>query len=117
MLLDEDLPHRLRLMLSEHEVFTVAYMGWGGLKNGELLRKAENAKFDVLITGDQTMPYEQNLPGIWLGVVVLSAVELPMIEAHIDRISAAIGAAEPGTVTRVDIGSFTRPKRIQGPDG
>jgi hypothetical protein len=57
--LDEDLPHKLRPHLPG-EVFTVAFMGWGGLKNGELLKAAEEAGFDVIVTGDQGMPYEPN---------------------------------------------------------
>jgi hypothetical protein len=115
VLLDEDLPHKLRLLLTEHEVFTVAYMGWGGLKNGALLRAAENGGFDVLVTGDQSMPYEQNLPGRKLGVIALSATELYMLQPHIGKISAAIDVAKAGTVTRVDVGLFSRPKRAPGP--
>ena len=61
VLLDENLPHRLRHRLGSHEVSTVSYMGWAGLKNGELLKAAEAAGFEVLVTGDQTLPYEQNL--------------------------------------------------------
>jgi len=114
-LLDEDLPHKLRLLLTDHEVFTVAYMGWGGLKNGDLLRAAENGGFDVLVTGDQSMPYEQNIEGRRLAVVALSAIELPMLEPNIARISAAIDATRAGTVPRLDVGLFSRPKRDPGP--
>jgi predicted nuclease of predicted toxin-antitoxin system len=53
VLLDENLPHRLRIHLGSHEVFTVRYQGWSELKNGELLRTAENNGFEVFITGDQ----------------------------------------------------------------
>ena len=58
VLLDENLPHRLRNHLGSHDVFTVRYQGWSGLKNGELLRAAENDGFDVFLTGDQTLSYE-----------------------------------------------------------
>jgi hypothetical protein len=51
----------LREHLLQHETFTAAYMGWAGLKNGELLDVAGAGGFDVLITGDRTLPYEQNL--------------------------------------------------------
>jgi hypothetical protein len=51
----------LRPFLPHHETFTVAYVGWGGLKNGKLLDAAERADFDVPITGDKTLEYEQNL--------------------------------------------------------
>jgi hypothetical protein len=60
VLLDENLPHLLRTNLGDHDVFTVRYKGWASLKNGELLKTAEDDGFDVFITGDQTLSYEQN---------------------------------------------------------
>jgi hypothetical protein len=75
VLLDENLAHRLRKNLGGHEVFTVSYRGWAGLKNGELLRTAEENGIEVFLTGDQTLLHEQNLAGRNLAVVVLSAVE------------------------------------------
>ena len=63
VLLDENLAHRLRTNLGAHEIFTVSYKGWAGLKNGELLRTAENNGIEVFLTGDQTLAYEQNLAG------------------------------------------------------
>ena len=61
VLLDEDLDHRLRKSLGVHEVFTVGYLGWAGLKNGELLGAAEQRGIDVFVTGDQNLGYQQNL--------------------------------------------------------
>jgi hypothetical protein len=58
VLLDENLDHRLRKHLGSHDVFTASYMGWDGLKNGQLLRAAEDGGFDVFVTGDQTLAYE-----------------------------------------------------------
>ena len=63
VLLDENLAHRLRTNLGAHELFTVSYKGWAGLKNGELLRTSENDGIEVFLTGDQTLAYEQNLAG------------------------------------------------------
>ena len=54
-------------------------MGWAGLKNGELLTVAEAEGIEVLVTGDQTLNYEQNLAGRRLTVVALSAIQLPII--------------------------------------
>jgi hypothetical protein len=51
VVLDENVPHDLRLFLAHHETFTVFHMRWGGVKNGKLLEAAERAGFDVLITG------------------------------------------------------------------
>ena len=55
VLLDENLAHRLRTNLGAHDVFTVSFKGWSGLKNGELLRTAENDGIEVFLTGDQTL--------------------------------------------------------------
>ena len=75
VLLDENLPHLLRNNLGGHEVFTVRFRGWAGLKNGELLKAAEDEGFDVFITGDQTLPYEQNLTKRRVATLVLSCID------------------------------------------
>ena len=61
-------------------------MGWGGVKNGKLLEAAERAGFDVLITGDKTLEYEQNLSHRRIALVALSAVNWPIIEPHLAKI-------------------------------
>ena len=91
-----------------HEVFTVAYLGWGGLKNGELLKAAEDAGFEVVLTGDQSMPDQQNISGRKLAIVALSAIEWPIIEPHLAKIAVAIGNTKAGEVTRVDVGAFLK---------
>ncbi|MGD0628626.1 MAG: hypothetical protein ABR987_04695 [Terracidiphilus sp.] len=63
ILLDENLDHRLRRHPGSHEVFTASFKGWDGLKNGKLLDVAESDGFDVFLTGDQTLYYEQKLTG------------------------------------------------------
>ena len=71
VLLDENFDRRLRSLLGRHEVCTAAYMGSAGLKHGELLRAAESGGIEVLVTGDQTMYFEQNLAGRRLAIVAL----------------------------------------------
>ncbi len=71
VLLDENLDHRLRKHLGQHEVFTVTYRGWAGLKNGELLQAAETDGIEVFMTGDQTLVHEQSLTGRRLAVVII----------------------------------------------
>lgn len=73
LLLDENLPHALRLELPGHECFTVAYMGWDGLRNGKLLAAAADAGFDALLTKDNNLEYEQNAKALPLAIVVLKA--------------------------------------------
>jgi hypothetical protein len=108
ILLDENVPHDLRPFLAHHETFTVAYMGWGGVKNGKLLDAAERAGFDVLITGDRTLEYEQNLSNRAIALVALSAVNWPIIEPNVARIIDAVDSAKPGTLTKIDCGAFSR---------
>lgn len=73
LLLDENLPHQVRLELPGHEVFTAAYMRWSGIENGELLRLAAEAGFDAVITNDRGLEYEQNLDTLPIAVVVVLA--------------------------------------------
>jgi predicted nuclease of predicted toxin-antitoxin system len=73
VLLDENLDRRLkRAFDSDYEVMTVTERGWSGKKNGDLLRVAE-VEFDVLVTLDKSIEYQQNLSRIKLGIVIISA--------------------------------------------
>ena len=110
VLLDENLAHRLRTNLGAHEIFTVNYKGWAGLKNGELLRTAENNGIEVFLTGDQTLAYEQNLAGRAIAILALSSVEWDILKQHLPLIIAAIDKARPGTFQAVDCGTFPRKK-------
>jgi predicted nuclease of predicted toxin-antitoxin system len=108
VLLDENLPHRLRNALSNHEVFTVRFLGWSGLKNGALLSAAENGGFQVFLTGDQTVSYEQNLSDRQIAVVVLSAIEWHLIRHGLPAIQAAVNVAAAGSLQMIDVGTFRR---------
>ena len=110
VLLDENLDHALRTLLGTHEVFTVTYMGWAGLQNSSLLRAAEESGMAVLLTGDQTLSYEQNLTGRRLAIVALSVIQLPILKENLAKIISAIDAAAPGTFQAVDCGIFSRKK-------
>src|SRR6266542_4012666 len=72
ILLDESLPRRLREAFAEHEVSTVAEAGWSGVENGELLRLAAT-RFDIFITADQNLQFQQNLSALPITVAVLVA--------------------------------------------
>ena len=72
VLLDESIPRRFGFLLTGHYVRTVQHCCWSGLKNGELLRVAQ-ADFDVLVTADQNMQYQQNAKTLPIPVVVLMA--------------------------------------------
>lgn len=108
VLLDENLDHRLRNHLGPHEVYTASYQGWDGLKNGKLLEAAEAVAFDLLITEDKTLSYEQNLKSRRLAVVALSSVEWRIIQNYLPDILQAINAATPGSFQTVNCGAFSR---------
>jgi predicted nuclease of predicted toxin-antitoxin system len=73
VLLDENLPHQLRSELPGHDVYTVAYMKWAGIENGELLRRAAAEGFDAVITNDRGLEYQQSIATLPVAVVVLLA--------------------------------------------
>jgi GrpB-like predicted nucleotidyltransferase (UPF0157 family) len=83
-------------------------MGWSGVKNGELLKAAEDSGIDVLLTGDQTLNLEQNLAGRRLAIVALSAIQLPIVKKGLSSILEAIDRATPGSFAIADCGSFSR---------
>jgi hypothetical protein len=73
LLLDENLDWRSRRDLREHQVESVTLIGWAGIENGELLRKAAGAGFDVLVTMDSNMVHQQNVGRHAIAVVALRA--------------------------------------------
>lgn len=113
VLLDHNLPHKLRTSLDtlgQHEFVTASYLGWGDLKNGEFLRTAEESGFEVLVTGDQSLLYEQNLTRRRLAIVALSTNNWPIVKNHVPQILAAIDSAAPGSLQAVECGRFSRKK-------
>ena len=104
VLLDEQLPRQLAPFLIGHEVRTVQQESWAGLKNGSLLSAAETAGFAILLTGDQSLSFQQHLAKQQLGVVVLCAASnaiedlLPLVPEALK----AIDAVQPGQVLRVE---------------
>jgi hypothetical protein len=116
VLLDENMPHDLRRHLADHDVTTAVYAGFGGLKNGLLLTAAEAAGFDVLVTGDLSLQYQQNLSGRMLAIVSLSAISWLIIKPYVAKIAAAVDATTPGSFTRVECGVFSRRRRPENLD-
>jgi len=103
ILLDENLPHDLRHLLPRHEVFTVAYMGWSGIENGELLKAAENDGFDVMLTKDSGVEYEQHLPALPVAVVVMKAKtnKIDDIRPLLPAVLSALLSLQPRTLVRI----------------
>jgi hypothetical protein len=107
VLLDEQLPRRLARHLILHEVRTVQQEGWSGLKNGVLLRTAAASAFDVFLTADQNLQYQQNLTQLALRVIVLVAPSntledlLPLVPVVLETIQQI----QPGQIVRVGLSS------------
>ncbi len=77
----------------------VSYKGWAGLKNGELLRTAEKDGIEIFLSGDQTLPYEQNFTGRTIAIVALSSVEWEIVKHHLPLIIAALDLIDRALLT------------------
>jgi predicted nuclease of predicted toxin-antitoxin system len=105
VLLDEQLPRRLARELTGHDVRTVQQVGWSGLKNGELLRRAADEGFKVFLTADLNLQFQQNLARARVAVVVLAASSnkfedlLPLIPRALEAISRSVA----GQVIQVSV--------------
>ncbi len=103
ILFDHNVPRQLRNHLSGHEIDTAGDRGWAGLGNGALLDRAEEAGYEVVITADKNMQYQQNM-GRWdLVLIVLGANRWPLIEPRIEDVRAALGGIQPGELREVPI--------------
>lgn len=94
ILLDECVPWTLRTLLPECECKTAKYCGWGCFTNGELLRLAES-EFDLFITADRNLRYQQNLKGRKLAILELSTNDLRRIEAAASEFRSIVGSLLP----------------------
>jgi hypothetical protein len=103
VLFDQATPVPIRPYLEGHTVSTAFRQGWDKLKNGELLAAAEQAGFDLFLTTDKNMFYQQNLAGRKIAVVVLSQQQWPHVRPYIQRVIDAVNAATPGSFAEVDI--------------
>jgi hypothetical protein len=83
-------------------------MGWPGMKNGELLAVAEESGFEVFVTGDQTLSYEQNLRERRIAVLVLSTIDRDILKSNAPLVAAALEDVTPGSIQQVDCGAFSR---------
>ena len=103
VLLDECLPKDLRKHLVGHECDTTASAGLSGIANGELLSLAERSGWQILLTIDQGMPYQQNLKGRSISIIVIRAKSnrLPDLLTHVPKIVNSFRSIKPGQVVRI----------------
>jgi predicted nuclease of predicted toxin-antitoxin system len=102
VLLDECVPRALREQLPGHDVKTVAETGWAGATNGELLRLAAQ-RFDVLLTVDRNLEYQQNLASAPIAVIVMHVAsnDIVALERLMPRVLAAIHGAKRGDIANI----------------
>jgi hypothetical protein len=101
---DKNVPVGVRRFLPDHDVHTVVQMPWPDrLESGELVTMAEQAGFDVLVTSDQNIRHQQNLPGRKLALAVLGSDIWPAVRLHSAAIAARVDAATPGGYEFIEI--------------
>jgi predicted nuclease of predicted toxin-antitoxin system len=105
VLFDQATPVPIRPFLTGHAVSTAAHEGWSELDNGDLLNAAEAAGFDVLLTTDTNIRYQQNLEGRKIAIVVIRTQQWRELKAHVQFVVAAVDAATPGSYVEVKIRS------------
>ena len=96
VLLDECVPRPLRRLIAVHDVRTVYFMGWDQMSNGTLVARAEAAGFDVLLTADRNLSYQQNLQGRKIALVVLPTNRWADLVAHASLIQRALDEVPAG---------------------
>ena len=103
VLFDQGTPVPLRRHLRSHQVTTVYELNWSTLQNGILIARAEAADFDVLVTTDKNLKYQQNLSERRLAVVVLLSTSWPKIQAKVSAVAIAVDQATVGSYTEVEV--------------
>ena len=96
ILFDQGAPVPLRRSLAAHEVSTAWQRGWAQLSNGDLLAAAESVGFELLVTTDQNLRYQQNLSARRIAILVLTVANWPTLEPHASGIAAVIESMKPG---------------------
>ena len=100
VLLDECTPRVVKNRLPAHKISTVQEMGWAGIKNGELLTLAEQ-QFEVFVTTDKNLRYQQNLSRRKLAFILLPSNQVPVVESLIPALEAALGTIKAGNFVEI----------------
>jgi hypothetical protein len=103
VLFDHSTPAPLRGHLKGHSVTEARERGWDRLVNGDLLDAAEAAGFEVFVTADKNLRYQQNLSARKLAIVVIGNAQWRVLRMYVDRVVAAVDAAAAGSYTEVAI--------------
>jgi predicted nuclease of predicted toxin-antitoxin system len=106
ILFDANTPAPLARFLKGHQISFAREFGWQGLENGELLRAAEEARFDVLLTCDRNVEHQQNLAKRTISLVILSTNHWPSMRPVATRIATAVDFVQRGQVVRVEVAAL-----------
>lgn len=101
ILFDHSVPRPLRDHLPGHEIATAFAMGWATLENGELLAAAEG-KFDAMITADKNLPYQQDLTGLHLALIILPTNFLPEVITLAPKVLGSLDLIQPGSWIEIE---------------
>ena len=103
ILFDHGVPAPLQSFLTNHTVKKTRELGWDTLGNGELLDAAEKAAFEIFLTTDKNIRYQQNLANRVISIVVLGNSRWPIVKRYVDRVVAAVSEAKPGSYIEIEI--------------
>lgn len=103
VLFDNGTPKPIARSLPGHAVTFARQIGWHELENGELIQRAEDAGYHVLLSTDKNIRYQQNLSSRKIAIVVLGNSQWPLVRLHLDRIAESVNAAKPGSYAVVEI--------------
>jgi predicted nuclease of predicted toxin-antitoxin system len=103
ILFDNGAPKPIARCLTGHEITYARRIGWHELENGELIQIAEEAGYEVLLSTDKNIRYQQNLSGRKIALVILGNSQWPAVRLYLDRIAAAVNACTPGSYAEVEI--------------
>ena len=103
VLFDNGTPNTMVRSLIGHEVTFARQIGWAELENGELIQRAEDAGYELLLSTDKNIRYQQNLTGRKIALIVLGNSQWPIVRLHLDKIVNAVNACTPGSYTEVEL--------------
>ena len=103
VLFDHNIPKGIASSLKGHDVTIAVALGWESISNGKLLAQAEAAGFDVMLTADKNIRYQQNLKNRRIAIVLLTNPTWRDVVLYVDRVAAGINAATPDSITEVEI--------------
>ena len=103
VLFDHGTPAPIRSFLEGHLVKRTQDMGWDRLTNGELLDAEEANGFDLLLTTDKNIRYQQNLTDRTIAIIVLGNAQWPVLRLHVERLVAAVNSVTPSSYIELDI--------------